>query len=232
VNREDMLDRHSYDKDGRVLHMLRGAWATMLFGTLNRYLTEISSRRRNLQAARLSKLTGRRPDVVFSSGSAWASSYASPHHQRPLALRVQQTQDTLFPAVYRLPVTVAVWTGSNQPTEAPSLSPKPLNLRLPPAGSPCWSRVRQRASYWRSSMSAHHRRADIPVLPRPQLPAKSEVLDLLQNKTAEGFVREDGLLIALNDRVLEPRRLALVTTCAAAATEPVRKRHPAPRHQH
>ena len=114
--REDMFDRHSYAKGGRVLHMLRKyVGDDAFFGALNRYLVQ------NKQSAvEISKLrtafeetTGE--DLMWFFDQWFlkrghpelhiSHSYAS----GALALRVQQTQDTVYQPVYRLPITVTVW---------------------------------------------------------------------------------------------------------------------------
>ena len=119
-----MFDRHSYDKGGRVLHMLRKyVGDDAFFASLNRYLTQNKH-----SAVEISKLrtafeetTGE--DLMWFFNQ-WFLQRGHPelhithtYANGQVTLRVQQTQDTLFQPVYRLPVTVAVWTSSNQPTE-------------------------------------------------------------------------------------------------------------------
>ncbi|TPG67055.1 M1 family metallopeptidase [Hymenobacter nivis] len=121
--REDMFDRHSYAKGGRVLHMLRKyVGDDAFFAALNRYLVQ------NKQSAvEISKLrtafeetTGE--DLMWFFNQ-WFLQRGHPelhithsYAAGALSLRVQQTQDTVYQPVYRLPVTVTVWQ-KDRPTD-------------------------------------------------------------------------------------------------------------------
>ena len=217
VNREDMLDRHSYDKGGRVLHMLRKyVGDDAFFASLNRYLTQ-----NKLSAVEISKLrtafeetTGE--DLMWFFNQ-WFMQRGHPelrithtYTNGQVALRVQQTQDTLFQPVYRLPVTVAVWTGSNQPTEHRiTVTKADQTFQLPANQKPVLvkfdndSQLLAQLDESRTTdeliFQYYHARG---------YQQKSEVLDLLQNKTAELAV-SSLLRNALNDKFWNVRRLAL-----------------------
>lgn len=115
-NREDMFDRHSYEKGGRVLHMLRKyVGDDAFFSALNLYLT-----RNKFTAVEISKLreafeetTGE--DLLWFFDQ-WFMQRGHPelkithsYSNGQILLRVRQMQDTLFQPIYRLPVTVTVW---------------------------------------------------------------------------------------------------------------------------
>ncbi|TGD81389.1 M1 family aminopeptidase [Hymenobacter wooponensis] len=123
ANREDMFDRHSYDKGGRVLHMLRSYVGDEAFFTaLNRYLTQ-----NKYSASEIAKLRMAFEDVTGEDlmwfFDQWFMQRGHPelrithsYDNGQVALRVRQVQDTLFQPVYRLPVTVTTWS-NNQPTD-------------------------------------------------------------------------------------------------------------------
>ncbi|TGE09987.1 M1 family aminopeptidase [Hymenobacter fodinae] len=123
ANREDMFDRHSYDKGGRVLHMLRSYVGDEAFFTaLNRYLTQ-----NKFSASEIAKLRMTFEDVTGEDlmwfFDQWFMQRGHPelrvthsYDNGQVALRVRQVQDTLFQPVYRLPVTVTTWS-NNQPTD-------------------------------------------------------------------------------------------------------------------
>jgi aminopeptidase N len=123
ANREDMFDRHSYEKGGRVLHMLRKyVGDDAFFAALNHYLTQ-----NKFTAVEISKLraafeetTGEDLQWFFDQ---WFMQRGHPelkishtYTNGQLLLHVRQTQDTLFQPVFRLPVTVTVWQ-KEKPTE-------------------------------------------------------------------------------------------------------------------
>ncbi|MGI4742867.1 MAG: M1 family aminopeptidase [Janthinobacterium lividum] len=116
LDREDMFDRHSYQKGGRVLHMLRKYVGDDAFFTaLGNYLTK-----NKYSAVEISKLrtafeetTGE--DLMWFFDQ-WFLQRGHPelkvthtYTNGQVLLRVQQTQDTLFQPVFRLPVTVTIW---------------------------------------------------------------------------------------------------------------------------
>jgi aminopeptidase N len=123
ADKEDMLDRHSYQKGGQVLHMLRNYVGDDAFFTaLNRYLTQHKFSAVEVAELRLAfeEVTGEDLMWFFDQwfmqrghpNVAVAHSYAD----GKVTLRVVQKQDTLYQPVYRLPVTVTTWV-NNQPTD-------------------------------------------------------------------------------------------------------------------
>ena len=144
ADREDMFDRHSYDKGGRVLHMLRDyVGDDAFFASLNRYLTQ-----NKLSSAEIAKLriafeetTGE--DLMWFFDQ-WFLERGHPqlrithsYDNNAVVLRVRQVQDTLYQPVYRLPVTVATWGSNNQPTEHRILVTKAdQTFRLPASSRP------------------------------------------------------------------------------------------------
>jgi len=217
ADREDLFDRHSYDKGGRVLHMLRKyVGDDAFFAALNRYLIQ------NKQSAvEISKLrtafeetTGEdlmwffnqwflqrgHPELRITHGYAGGQ----------VTLRVQQVQDTLFQPVYRLPVSVAIWTGSSQPTvQRITVTKADQTFTLPAAQRPSLVKFDQESQLLAQLDEA--RTTDELVFQYYHAAGyqqKSEALDLLQNKTSELAV--SGLLRnALNDKFWAIRRTAL-----------------------
>jgi len=116
ASQEDMFDRHSYEKGGRVLHMLRKYVGDDAFFTaLNHYLAK-----NKFTAVEISKLrvafeetTGEDLTWFFDQ---WFMQRGHPelkvthsYTNGQVLLRVQQMQDTLFQPIYRLPITVTIW---------------------------------------------------------------------------------------------------------------------------
>ncbi|WP_303310243.1 M1 family metallopeptidase [Hymenobacter sp. BT730] len=123
ANREDMLDRHSYQKGGRVLHMLRKyVGDDAFFAALNLYLT-----RNKLSAVEIDELRLAFEDVTGEDlhwfFNQWFMQRGHPelrvthsYNNSQVLLHVQQQQDSTFTPIFRLPVTVTTWV-NNQPTE-------------------------------------------------------------------------------------------------------------------
>ena len=123
AEKEDMFDRHSYQKGGMVLHMLRSYVGDDAFFTaLNQYLNQYKLSAVELVDLRLAfeQVTGEDLNWFFDQWFlqrghpelAVAHSYAD----GKVTLRVVQKQDTLYQPVYRLPVTVTVWN-NDKPTD-------------------------------------------------------------------------------------------------------------------
>lgn len=116
LDREDMFDRHSYQKGGRVLHMLRKYVGDDAFFTaLGNYLTK-----NKYSAVEISKLRAAFEETTGEDlmwfFDQWFLQRGHPelkvthtYTNGQVLLRVQQTQDTLFQPVFRLPVTVTIW---------------------------------------------------------------------------------------------------------------------------
>ncbi|QIL75983.1 M1 family metallopeptidase [Hymenobacter sp. HDW8] len=123
ASQEDMFDRHSYNKGGRVLHMLRKhVGDEAFFASLNRYLTQ-----HKYTAVELSELRTAFEDVTGEDlmwfFDQWFLQRGHPELRvthsyagGQIALRVQQLQDSTFSPIYRLPITVTTWV-NNQATD-------------------------------------------------------------------------------------------------------------------
>ncbi|QNH62870.1 M1 family metallopeptidase [Hymenobacter sediminicola] len=120
---EDMFDRHSYDKGGRVLHMLRKYVGDEAFFTaLNRYLTQNKFSASEIAKLRIAFEETTGEDLMWFFDQ-WFMKRGHPELKvthsfanGQVSLRVQQLQDSTFTPIYRLPVGVTVWA-NNQPTE-------------------------------------------------------------------------------------------------------------------
>ncbi len=116
VNREDMFDRHSYDKGGRVLHMLRKYLGDDAFFTaLKDYLTTNKFQNAEIHNLRLSfeKVTGEDLNWFFNQ---WF--LASGHPELDVnydfdngnaIVSVTQQQDFKTTPLYKLPVDIDVY---------------------------------------------------------------------------------------------------------------------------
>lgn len=214
--REDMFDRHSYAKGGRVLHMLRKyVGDDAFFGALNRYLVQ------NKQSAvEISKLrtafeetTGE--DLMWFFDQ-WFMKRGHPElhitHSYAggvLALRVQQTQDTVYQPVYRLPVTVTVWQKDRPTDYRVTVSKADQTFSFPAAERP--SLVKFDSEGQLLAQIDEDRTADELTFQfnhaRGYL-QRAEVLELLQNKTSDLSI---SVLFrgALDDKFWAIRRTAL-----------------------
>ncbi|MDO7875338.1 M1 family metallopeptidase [Hymenobacter sp. ASUV-10] len=215
-DKEEMFDRHSYEKGGRVLHMLRHHLGDDAFFTaLNRYLTT-----NKLTAVEISKLrvafeetTGE--DLMWFFNQ-WFMQRGHPelkvshiYANNQVSLQVQQVQDTLFQPVYRLPVTVTVWN-NNQPTEHHIVVTRASQtFQLPASQKPALvkfdsdnillAQIDEDRSQEELLYQFYHGSG---------YAQKAEALNLLQNKTMELAV-SSMMRNALSDKFWALRRLAL-----------------------
>lgn len=119
--REEMFDQHSYEKGGRVLHMLRHQIGDeAFFAALKLYLTRHRFKSAEISDLRLvfEEVTGEdlhwffdqwmlRPGhAELAVGHEWAND--------TLVVQVEQRQDSMFAPIYRLPVNLAVWTNGKK----------------------------------------------------------------------------------------------------------------------
>ncbi|WP_309509619.1 M1 family metallopeptidase [Hymenobacter sp. KCTC 23674] len=216
VNREDMFDRHSYEKGGRVLHMLRKYIGDDAFFTaLNRYLA-----RNKFSSVEISKLrtafeetTGEDLQWFFDQ---WFMQRGHPelkishaYANGQVRLHVQQTQDTVFQPVFRLPVTVTVWQ-KEKPTEhrititkadqtfSFSANDKPTMVKFD-SESQLLAQLDEERSMEELVFQFYHAQNYLQ---------KYEAMELLQNKTSDFAV--SGLMRnALSDNFFAVRRAAL-----------------------
>ena len=216
--REQMFDRHSYDKGGRVLHMLRKyVGDEAFFAALHQYLVE-----NKLSAVEVSELRTAFEEVTGEDlmwfFDQWFLQRGHPelkvthsYANGQVTLRVQQVQDTLFQPVFRLPVTVAVW-GPNQaqPTEHRiTITRANQTFTLPASQRPNLVKF-DSESQLLAQLDEERTQAELlyQFYHAQHYQQKAEVLDLLQNKTMEMAV--SGMLrTALTDKFWGVRRLAL-----------------------
>jgi aminopeptidase N len=121
-NKEDMFDRHSYAKGGRILHMLRRFLGDeAFFSSLNHYLKENAFNSVEVHDLRLSfeHITGMDLNWFFNQ---WFLDSGHPILQIEIddsqpdrqLLTVRQKQDLATTPLYRLPIKVAVYKEGNR----------------------------------------------------------------------------------------------------------------------
>jgi aminopeptidase N len=116
VDKEDMFDRHSYNKGGRILHMLRKhVGDDAFFESLKLYLHRNQFTSVEIHDLRLAfeDVTGEDLNWFFNQ---WFLSPGHPelkvtheYNSGTVKLKVIQMQDTLKTPVYRLPLGVDIW---------------------------------------------------------------------------------------------------------------------------
>lgn len=217
LRREDLFDRHSYDKGGRVLHMLRQyVGDDAFFASLNRYLTQ--NKHTAVEISRLrtafEEVTGE--DLMWFFNQ-WFLQRGHPelhithtYANGQVALRVQQVQDTLFQPVFRLPVTVAVWTSNAPATEHRiTVTKADQTFLLPASQRP--SLVKFDNGNQLLAQFDEERTTDELIFQFYHANGyhqKAEVLELLHNKSSDLAV-SSLLRNALNDKFWALRRSAL-----------------------
>ncbi|HWZ23390.1 MAG TPA: M1 family metallopeptidase [Cytophagaceae bacterium] len=120
-DKEDMFDRHSYNKGGRVLHMLRNyVGDDAFFASLKLYLTNKQFKTAEIHDLRLAfeEVTGQDMNWFFNQ---WFLTAGHPELQvshayvaGTLKITITQTQDTLKAAMYKLPLAVDIWEKGNK----------------------------------------------------------------------------------------------------------------------
>ena len=215
-NREDMFDRHSYQKGGRVLHMLRKyVGDDAFFAALTNYLTTNKYTSVEISKLRIAfeQTTGEDLQWFFDQ---WFLQRGHPelkvshsYFNGQVLLRVQQTQDTLFQPVYRLPVTITVWQKDKPTDHRITITKADQTFSFLAADKPTMVKFDSEAQLL--GQIDEERTQDELVFQfyhaRNYL-QKYEVLDLVQNKTTDFTV--SGLLRnALNDNFYAVRRTAL-----------------------
>lgn len=120
IDKEDMFDGHSYNKGGRVLHMLRNVVGDeAFFASLNRYLKDNEYQDVEIHNLRLAfeAVTGQDLNWFFNQ---WFLDNGHPvldidhNYVDSLGiyeLTISQTQDIEEYPVYRLPMAVDIWNG-------------------------------------------------------------------------------------------------------------------------
>ena len=218
ADREAMFDRHSYDKGGRVLHMLRKLLGDeAFFASLNRYLTQNRGTAVEIAQLRLAfeETTGQDLHWFFDQ---WFLQRGHPelkvshtYANGQVLLRVQQVQDTALQPIFRLPLAVAVWGSSTSlPAEYKIAATKtdetfalpaalrPQLVKLDPDGQ-LLAQLDEDRTPEELVFQFYHGRG---------YQQKAEVLNLLQNKTNEIAVSA-VFRAALHDGFWAIRSLAL-----------------------
>ncbi|MBK0401386.1 M1 family metallopeptidase [Adhaeribacter sp. BT258] len=140
-NHEDMFDRHSYQKGGRVLHMLRNhVGDEAFFASLKKYLADNKFKAAEIHHLRLAfeEVTGQDLNWFFDQ---WFLQPGHPEIQidqkfenGKLTVRVFQNQDTAFTPLFKLPVKIAIWSNGKK-TEYPVTVSKFRNVFEFPASA-------------------------------------------------------------------------------------------------
>lgn len=120
-DKEDMFDRHSYNKGGRVLHYLRNIVGDdAFFSALNLYLTNNHFKSVEIHDLRLAfeETTGWDMNWFFNQYflSAGHPELRVKHSygDGKISLSIRQIQDTIKSAVYKAPLKVAYWINDQQ----------------------------------------------------------------------------------------------------------------------
>ena len=121
LDKEDMFDRHSYNKGGRILHMLRNyVGDEAFFESLKVYLTKKQFKTAEVHDLRIAfeEVTGEDLNWFFNQ---WFLAPGHPelkvaheHKNGTLKISITQVQDTLKLPIYRLPMAVDVWENGNK----------------------------------------------------------------------------------------------------------------------
>ncbi|RZK29256.1 MAG: M1 family peptidase, partial [Hymenobacter sp.] len=216
ANREDMFDRHSYEKGGRVLHMLRKYVGDEAFFTaLSRYLS-----RNKYTAVEISDLrtafeetTGEDLKWFFDQ---WFMERGHPelkvshtYSNGQVLLHVQQTQDTLFQPVFRLPVTVTVWQKEKPTNHQITITKADQTFSFLAADKPTMVKFDSESQLLAQLDEERTMEETIFQFYHAQnYLQKYEALDLLQNKTTD-FAVSGMLRNALSDNFFAVRRTTL-----------------------
>lgn len=122
-DKEDMFDGNSYNKGGRILHMLRHVVGDeAFFESLKVYLTENKFQAAEIHHLRLAfeKVTGRDLNWFFNQ---WflnlghpVMEYTQSYEDGKLMLRVRQKQNKEDAPLYRLPMLIDVYTAAGKTT--------------------------------------------------------------------------------------------------------------------
>ena len=142
-DREDMFDAHSYNKGGRVLHMLRKyVGDEAFFASLHLYLKRKEFGTAEINDLRMvfEEVTGEDLNWFFNQ---WFLASGHPklkveqsYANGTLTLKVKQEQDTTTTPVYRLPLKVAVWTNGQKTIHPIEINKKTQSFQFPASQNP------------------------------------------------------------------------------------------------
>jgi aminopeptidase N len=125
-DKEDMFDGHSYNKGGRILHMLRNYLGDeAFFKGLNNYLTTNKYKAAEVHNLRMAfeEVTGEDLNWFFNQ---WFLSKGHPivfttqsvnTENKTVTITAKQKQATDDFPIYKLPVTFAIWDGNGKRSE-------------------------------------------------------------------------------------------------------------------
>jgi aminopeptidase N len=143
LDKEDMFDRHSYNKGGRILHMLRNyVGDEAFFESLKLYLNKNQFKPVEVNHLRLAfeEVTGQDLNWFFNQ---WFLSPGHPelnieHHYNSgiLTITAKQLQDSTFTPIYRLPLNVDIWVNGIKSTHSIVLDKAEQNFTFPLLASP------------------------------------------------------------------------------------------------
>lgn len=142
-DREDMFDRHSYNKGGRILHILRTQVGDeAFFKSLKLYLQKNKFKATEVHDLRLAfeEVTGQDLNWFFNQ---WFLAAGHPvlkithkHSGNSLRIEVAQLQDSTTTPIYRLPVQVAVWEQGIKKVYEIDITQARQSFQLPCAATP------------------------------------------------------------------------------------------------
>jgi len=143
ADREDMFDRHSYNKGGAILHMLRKYLGDdAFFKSLSFYLKRNEYTPVEVHDLRLAfeRVTGEDLNWYFNQ---WFLSAGFPilkitqtHGNGAVKLHVQQLQDTTLYPVYKLPVKVDVWENGTKTIHKITITKTVEDITIPAVFKP------------------------------------------------------------------------------------------------
>jgi len=123
ANKDDMFDRHSYNKGGRILHMLRNyVGDEAFFKSLSLYLKTKAFKTAEVHDLRLAfeEITGEDLNWFFNQ---WFLAPGHPelkishkYSEGIVKLTIAQLQDTTKQPLYKLPIKVQVWENDTATT--------------------------------------------------------------------------------------------------------------------
>ncbi|MFN8278349.1 MAG: M1 family metallopeptidase [Chitinophagales bacterium] len=144
-DREDMFDAHSYEKGGRILHMLRHEIGdSAFFQAMRLYLTSNAYKSAEATQWRLAveEVTGRDMNIFFKQ---WYYTEGHPvlrfnyEYERDSAFfTISQRQNNYFGYTYELPLTLALHFSDHTERHQVVLNKKKMTFAFPCTTAPLW----------------------------------------------------------------------------------------------
>ncbi|WP_299452184.1 M1 family metallopeptidase [uncultured Microscilla sp.] len=214
-HREDMFDAHSYNKGGRVLHMLRKYVGEQAFWrALNVYLTQNKYKAVEVHHLRLAfeQVTGQDLQWFFDQ---WFFRSGHPkvrvNHQFDngvLTLYTKQINDSL--GVFRLPLKVALWSKGKRQLHTIDITQATQTFRFKLAQAP--DLVVFDAEQQLLGLIAHSKTDTAMAYQythEPTYKARMEVIDKIYDKKQLSPILEKTLITALKDKFWAIRQRAI-----------------------